>query len=514
MDALFVGVAFGLGFVVSLFGLPPLVGYLAAGFTLNLLGFSGGDLLHELAHTGVLLLLFTVGLKLRWRSLFRPEVYASALFQLTLVGAALTFALLLFGLSWRPAVFLAVGLAFSSTVLAVKLLEEKRELRAYHGRVAVGVLVVQDLVAVGMMSLIGLAPSPAALLLIGLPLLTPVLRFLMVRSGHAELNLLFGVLLAVAGAQLFEVVGLSGELGALAVGALLAGHPRAQELTTHLWGLKEAFLVAFFVEIGLAGLPQLPYLLVTGLLLLFLPLKAGALFFLFVRYGLRARTAFLAALALASYSEFALIVAQTGVSTGFIPAPWLTPLALAVAVSFALAAPLNRAAHPLYERFEPLLLPFERPSEHPDREPVSLGHAHFLVVGMGRTGTAAYEQLHRAGERVVGLDSDPGKVATQLRAGRRVLYGDAEDPDLWSGLDLTKVHAVVLSAPDLEARLRATLHLRRGGYRGVIGATGFFPEEEARLLGAGATLVFYPFAEAGKRLGTLVNEAARAEVNA
>lgn len=153
MDAPFLGVTFGLGFAVSLLGLPPLVGYLAAGFALSLLGFSGGDLLHELAHTGVLLLLFTVGLKLRWRSLFRPEVYVGGLLQLTLVGAALTLTLLLFGLAWRPAVFLAVGLAFSSTVLAVKLLEEKRELRAYHGRVAVGVLVVQDLVAVGMMSL-------------------------------------------------------------------------------------------------------------------------------------------------------------------------------------------------------------------------------------------------------------------------------------------------------------------------------------------------------------------------
>lgn len=74
MDALFLGVAFGLGFAVSLLGLPPLVGYLAAGFALSLFGFSGGDLLHELAHKGVLLLLFTVGLKLRWRSLFRPEV--------------------------------------------------------------------------------------------------------------------------------------------------------------------------------------------------------------------------------------------------------------------------------------------------------------------------------------------------------------------------------------------------------------------------------------------------------
>lgn len=510
VDALWLALAFSLGFAANLFGLPPLVGYLATGFVLHALGQVGGDLLHQLAHTGVLLLLFTVGLKLRWRSLLRAEVYAPGLLQLTLVGAALTLTLTVFGLAWHPAAFLAVGLSFSSTVLAVKLLEEKRELRAYHGRVVVGVLVLQDLVAVGMMAFAGtLVPSPLALFLLGLPLLSPLLRLLVVRSGHAELLLLFGLLLALAGAQLFEVTGLSGELGALAVGTLLAGHPRSQELSNHLWGLKEAFLVAFFLEIGLAGWPQAPQLLVTALLLLFLPLKSVALFLLFVGFGLRARTAFLASLALASYSEFALIVGQVGVSEGLVPAAWLAPLALAVALSFALTAPLNRAAHALYERFEPLLMRFEQPSEHPDREPISLGRAHFLVVGMGRTGTAAYRLLREAGEWVVGLDSDPGKVAVHVQVGRRVLYGDAEDPDLWEGLDLTSVRAVILTAPDLEARLRASLYLRRRGYRNVIGATSYFPEEEARLRQAGVTLVFHPFTEAGASLATLVREAAR-----
>lgn len=510
MDALWLALAFSLGFAASSVGLPPLVGYLATGFLLHALGHTGGELLHQLAHTGVLLLLFTVGLKLRWRSLLRAEVYAPGLLQLTLVSATLTLTLTAFGLTWYPAAFLAVGLAFSSTVLAVKLLEEKRELRAYHGRVAVGVLVLQDLVAVGMMTLAGtLAPSPFALLLLGLPLLTPILRLLVVRSGHAELLLLFGLVLALTAAQLFEATGLSGELGALAIGTLLAGHPRSQELSNHLWGLKEAFLVAFFLEIGLAGWPQAPQLFVTALLLLFLPLKAGALFLLFVRFRLRARTAFLTSLALASYSEFALIVGQVGVSEGLVPATWLTPLALSVALSFALAAPLNRAAHALYERFEPFLLRFERSTNHPDREPFSLGRAHFLVIGMGRTGTAAYGQLHEAGERVVGLDSDPGKVETHIQVGRRVLYGDAEDPDLWQGLDLNPLRAVILTAPDLEARLRASLYLRRQGYRGVIGAISHFPEEEVHLHEAGVTLVLYPFTEAGASLATLVRKASR-----
>ena len=498
---------FVLGLAASLVGLPPLVGYLATGFALNALGQVGGELLSQLAHTGVLLLLFTVGLKLRWRNLTRAEVYATGLIQLALVSAVFTLGLVLFGLMWRPAAFLAVGLAFSSTVLAVKLLEEKRELRAYHGRVAIGVLVFQDLVAVGMMALVGnLSPSPYTLLLLGLPLLVPLLRVMMNYVGHDELLVLFGVLLTLGGAQLFEQVGLKGELGALVLGFMLASHPRASELSNRLWSLKEAFLVAFFLEIGLAGWPQASYLLATGVLLLFLPLKSGVLFYLFVRFGLRARTAFLAALALSSYSEFALIVGQVGVTEGLVPAVWLTPLALTVALSFALAAPLNRAAHTLYERFEPYLLRFECRSEHPDHEPASLGSAHFLIVGLGRTGTAAYQQLREAGERVVGLDSDPGKVAAHIQAGRRVLYGDAEDPDLWQGLDLAPLQAVLLTAPDLEARFRATVYLRRRGYRGVIGSTSYFPDEDTRLREAGATIILNPLTGAGASLATLVRE--------
>ena len=135
------------GLLVSRLGLPPLVGYLLAGFGLHLTGFKGGSSLHELAHVGVLLMLFTVGLKLRFASLFRLEVLGVGALHLLLFGLLLSIPLIL-GFSPSVALFVGLGLAFSCTVLAVKLLEEKRELNAYHGRVAVGIMIIQDLVAV------------------------------------------------------------------------------------------------------------------------------------------------------------------------------------------------------------------------------------------------------------------------------------------------------------------------------------------------------------------------------
>jgi predicted Kef-type K+ transport protein len=261
-----------------------------AGFALGSLGFEAGILLSELAHAGVLLLLFTVGLKLRLRNLLRFEVWGIGLIQVALVGGLIAMALLVVGSSWRGATFIAVSLAFSSTVLAAKVLEERRELTAFHGRVAMGILILQDIVAVAMIVVAGSGRvTPWVLLLLALPLLGQLLSRLLHASGHAELLLLYGVVLAFASAAVFEFIGLSGELGAIVAGGLLAQSPRSDELTNILWGLKEVFLVAFFVEIGLIGLPAFDTLLIGLLLLVLVPLKMVSLLSLLLAANLRAR---------------------------------------------------------------------------------------------------------------------------------------------------------------------------------------------------------------------------------
>ncbi|KGQ21401.1 cation:proton antiporter family protein [Thermus filiformis] len=500
MEAVWVFSAFFLGFLAQRLGLPPLVGYLGAGFGLSFLGVKTSPFLHQVAETGVLLLLYTVGLKLRVRSLLDRAVYGvGGLHLLFFFGLALLF------LQVSPALALALG--FSSTVLVVKILEDKRELLAFHGRLAVGILVLQDLVAVGLLSLTDRPPSPWALLLLLLPLLRPLVRYFLGKSGHEELLLLFGLAMAFLGAEAFRSVGLSPELGALAMGVLLADDERGSELGKLLWGIKEAFLVAFFLEVGLRqGLEGLsPALIGLGLLLL---LPKGALFFaLFLLFGLRARTAFLGSLYLTNYSEFALIVAAGLSQRGAIPEGLLPNLALLVALSMALSAPLARLGHGLYARLEPWLVRLERKERHPDEEPKSLGAADWLIVGMGRTGGAAYKFLERAGARPVGLDADPAKLERHRAKGRRVLYGDAEDPELWEQLRTEGLKGVILALPDLEAKLRAVQGLRRRGYRGLIAATSFHLEEDPVLEAAGADLLFHPFAEAGERLAERALEA-------
>lgn len=167
IEAVWIVFAFSLGIAVRLIGLPPLIGYLAAGFSIaasaKYLGLSvdGSGALQHIAHLGVLLLLFTVGLKLKVKSLARPEVLGGGLLHFIISSAVLTPGLVFFlEVSWYTAGLLAIALSFSSTVLAAKVLEGKRELRAFHGRVAIGILIVQDLIALFVMSIAsGKTPS-------------------------------------------------------------------------------------------------------------------------------------------------------------------------------------------------------------------------------------------------------------------------------------------------------------------------------------------------------------------
>jgi predicted Kef-type K+ transport protein len=499
MIAAWIGGALILGLAARQAGLPPLVGFLGAGFAFAALGMQPSPLLDELSHAGVLLLLFAVGLKLRFKTFWRFEVWGTAIAHLAITAGVAFWAIYGGGASWVIAAALALSLGFSSTVFAAKVLEEKRELRAVHGRIAIGILIVQDVVAVAVLTLLSVnTPSPYSVLLLLLPFARPLVGRVLDFIGHGELLVLFGVVLAVAvGGFGFELAGLSPELGALAIGVALAEHKRAQELSGAVWSLKEFFLVGFFLNIGFAGTPTWEIVVDAGWLVLLLPVKALLFFLLLLGLGLRARTSFLTAVSLSTYSEFGLIVVQVAVANGLLSADWLIAAAIAVALSFALAAPVTTFAHPLYGMLGRWLERLERDKRHPDDEPVSLGSAEILIVGMGRVGTGAYDYLRERNQYVVGVDSDTGKLEAHRRAGRRVLYADAEDTSFWYQINLDRIKAILLALPDLEAKRLASRALRRRGYRGFLSATHVFDEERAPILEAGCDASYNYFNEAG-----------------
>ncbi len=227
----------------------------------------------------------------------------------------------------------------------------------------------------------------------------------------------------------------------------------------------------------------------------------GLFFWLLVRFNLRARSSALAAFALSNYSEFGLIVAALAVGNGWIGPEWLVAMAISLAVSFIAAAPLNARAHALIGRLHDRLKPFETPTLHPEEVPLDVSDARVIIFGVGRIGTAAYDQIAaRYGSVVAGVESNAERVRRHIEAGRRVVHGDAIDPDFWERLrrgGSADVQVVMLAMPEHRANLFAVKQIRASGFTGYVAALSEHADQARALEAAGADLARNLAAEAG-----------------
>ncbi|GAB3018039.1 cation:proton antiporter domain-containing protein [Bowmanella dokdonensis] len=508
MDFIWILFAFLCGLGVKLFNLPPLIGFLAAGFFLNFIGIQPNETLGALADLGITLMLFTIGLKLNVRDLLKREVWAGTgvhmLVWTTLLSALSiglgSLSLAYFALlDWQSAALLGFALSFSSTVCIVKLLEEAGEIKTRHGKLAIGVLVMQDILAVlFLVAATGKVPSIYAFALLVLFLIRPLLNRLVQLSGHGELLPLTGFFLALGGYELFTLVGIKGDLGALVMGILLSSHMKATELNKALMSFKDLFLIGFFLSIGFTALPDLNMLLLALMLCLLLPLKFLMFFLLFAGLRLRGRTAYLAGLALTNFSEFGLIVVALCADLGWLNKEWLVVLALAVSFSFVLTSVIYRHAHSGYSRWQKGIKRFEKSRRLPEDIYVQPDGARVLVVGMGRVGKGAFLALSEVlGQAVWGMDADRDRIERQKQQGMQVMLGDGEDADLWDNMDLSHVDLVLLALPSTEDIRHIHDQLRSAGYRGQLAAIARYEDERLEMLRHGIDHVFNFYTEAG-----------------
>jgi predicted Kef-type K+ transport protein len=515
--AIYLVITFGLGGLAMAVRLPPLVGFLAAGFVINALDVGVVPELEVAADLGVTLLLFAIGLKLDVRILLRREVWLTTsahmvvsvvLGSIALWLAAVAGAAMLAGQSMQTIALLAFALSFSSTVFVVKVLEERGESHALYGRVAIGILVMQDIIAVVFLTATsGHLPSPWALTLVGLWPLSRVLRKIWTRLGHGEMQSLFGIVMAlVPGYALFTALGLKGDLGALTMGVLLASHPASSELARSLFHIKELLLVGFFVSIGLTGLPDLPSIGIALLMLLLLPFKAAWYVLLLSRLKLRYRSALLAGLSLMNFSEFGLIVVSVGVSAGMLAQVWLVEMSIAVALSFVVSALFNRRGHLVVEKIAARLPAQDELNLNPEERHGDAGDAEVVVIGMGRVGFAAYQRLtdhYRL--RVVGVDYDGPRIQRLAAEGLRVIEGDATDLYFWNQLRRSdSVRIAVLAMPRHGANVTALECLRESGFSGKVAAVARYDDEVQWAKEHGVGIAFNVYAGAGLELADQV----------
>ncbi len=509
MIAILITVAFICGLLARLVGLPPLIGFLAAGFILRASGVDAFAGLEKLGDFGVTLLLFTIGLKLKVKDLVKAEVWAGT--SLHMLGTVIGFAVFLYAgkliglpilseLSVMTCVLAGFALSFSSTVFAVKSLEDKAELAALHGTIAIAMLIMQDIIAVVFLAIsTGKVPTVWALTLVLLIPLRYLIGKVIDRTGHGELLILLGFFLSLGIYGWFDAVGIKGDLGAIILGMLLASHPKSHELSKTLFGFKDVFLVAFFLSIGLSADLTMSAVGIALLLMIPLALKVALYAFTLIRFHLRPRSAILTSLALANYSEFGLIVGSIAVANGWLGSEWLVIIAVAVAVSFVIASPLNKKANLIASRAQAFLQRFETARFHEAEKPIDLAGVNVVVFGLGGVGRGAYDYYTKHTDlKVCGFDSSPEVVAKNVAAGRLVYHGDGTDVNLVHRIEnRDQVRLVLLAMADHRANVSVAREVGRHRSDVKLSATAKHADEEAELKALGVDAVYNFHAGAG-----------------
>jgi Kef-type K+ transport system membrane component KefB/Trk K+ transport system NAD-binding subunit len=505
---------------------PLIVSFIAVGLLVGPAGF-GLVTQHEeielFARIGISLLLFVVGLKLDFHTLrtLGPVALVAGAGQIGLtIVAAFPLAYLL-GLPALAAIYAAVALTFSSTIIIVKILSDKHEIDALHGRIAVGILIVQDAAVILAMIAIaafgagrnvegGLAAVAVTTILRGLGLLAvvaalsvrglPQLATYLARSP--ELLVLGGIAWAVALAAAGEGLGLSKEVGAFLAGASLASTPYREAIGSRLVTLRDFLLLFFFIDLGARldlSLIGSTIGAVVVLSLFVLVAKPVIVMAILGGMGYGKRTGLLAGLTMAQISEFSLILGALGVTVGYIEPEVMSLVTTVGLVTIALSTYLIIYSGRLYERLSPWLGRFERKSPHREAAVDRPAQADVVVLGLGRYGGGIVRHLLLRNRRVIGVDFDPEALARWRAEGLPVLYGDASDPELFGHLPLGRVKWVVSTAPDIETNLMLLRHLHERGFRGQIAVSSRTADEGDMLRLEGADVLLRPYADAAEQ---------------
>ncbi|GGX48925.1 cation:proton antiporter [Saccharospirillum salsuginis] len=498
-----------------------------------------------LAELGIAVLLFLVGLKLDLtliRTLGRVAV-ATGLGQVvftSLVGFALS---LLLGLDAVTAAYIAIALTFSSTIIIVKLLSDKREVDSLHGKIAIGFLIVQDVVVVLAMialSALGMGAGddsgqtvPDRLIGIGLGALVMVavvgvfIRWLanplMKRvAASSELLLVFGLGLASLMAAIGHRLGFSMELGGLLAGVALASTPYREAIVSRMSSLRDFLLLFFFIALGseldlhLLGAQVIPALVLSAFVLIGNPLIVMIIMG-FMGYG--KRTGFLAGLTVAQISEFSLVFIAMGLTLGHVGTEALGLVTLVGLITIVISVYMITYSHTLYRWLEPYLGAFERrgQSDSNPEEPHPMSrHYDAIIYGYGRFGSEIGWQLQTQGLKLAVVDFNPEVVQMCRENGMEAFYGDACDPDFIGYLPLSHTDWIIstvrgsdTSLTHEDPRLVLLNALRQHDYRGRVAVTTHRPSEVDALTREGVDLVFLPFRDAADQAARLILQADR-----
>jgi Kef-type K+ transport system membrane component KefB/Trk K+ transport system NAD-binding subunit len=538
--ALILALSAGIGVIGHKLRQPLIVSFLAVGI------FVGPSVLrlierHEeieiLAQIGISLLLFVVGLRLDVQMIrtLGPVALATGLGQVLFTSVIGFFIALSMGMSILVAAYVSVALTFSSTIIIVKLLSDKKEIDSLHGRIAVGFLIVQDICAIiamifltasggGMSGEHAVTTETLAILGKGIFFLAAIaflMRYLLPRltaylARSQELLMLFAIAWAVMLGAAGDALGFSKEVGSFLGGVSLASTGYRESIGARLVTLRDFLLLFFFIdlgarlELGTLGMQVGNAMILSAFVLIGNPLIVLAIMGFM---GYRKRTSFLAGLTVAQISEFSLILGALGVSLGHIDMQSMGLITLVGVVTICASTYMILNSGPLYRRLAPLLAIFERKDPYREAAIDSLPEAtgeSIILLGLGNYGGEVAENLLERRKQVVGVDFDPQALKTWREQGLAVLYGDAGDPELLDQLPLEQARWVVSTVRDRDLNLTLLKALAERGFGGRIAIAARDEEEALIFRSSGAHVVLRPFRDAAEQAADALTEAMHA----
>ena len=471
--ALILALAVAAGAIAKLLRQPVVVSFIIVGILAGPTAFNlveGAEEIRLFAKFGIAILLFLVGLKLDFHMIRSTGKVAlvAGLSQVAFTAAVGFGIAMLFGFEATTAFYIAVALTFSSTIIIIKLIGDKRELDTLYGRIAIGILIVQDILVVAAMVVIVTIGTPGegsvvtdlivtlASSAVFLGVIAFASKFVLEKvldwiSKSPELTLLFGVAWAIVLAAISILIGLSMEIGAFVAGVSLASTAYRESLGARMVSLRDVMLLFFFIELGASltfadALGQLwPAIVLSVFVLVGKPL---IVFAIMGWMGYRSITSFRTGVALAQISEFSLILIALGYSLGQVDSAVLSLVTLVAVFTITVSSYLILYTDKLFPLMQGFMHLFERgKASAVDEESQSLSF-DAIVIGSGRFGTEVISGLISSGSSVLAVDLDPDALARARELGAETLFGDVGDPDFAKMLPIHQTGTLICTAPD------------------------------------------------------------------
>lgn len=518
----------GVSLIMRFFKQPLILGYILSGL---LVGPSALNLIHSpetfeaFSELGIALLLFIIGIGMNVAELKRlgKIVLIIAFTTLVTVSSFGFAASSLLNFSKTESIVIGLSLFFSSTIIIVKILSDKKEQNRLHGQIAIGVILVDDIVATLALLFIaagkdgGLDPRQVALLfckgiLLVMGLVVCSKRILPKVSRHIatsqELLFLFAIGWGFGIATLFEIVGFSIEVGALFAGVALASSPYAQEIGSRLKPLRDFFVVLFFISLGegmnisnlSAGI--VPALILSAIVILLKPMivimSMGML-------GYAKRVSFKAGINLSQISEFSIIFVVLASSIGLVKDDVSAVITLVAIITIAVSTYLMKYDDQLFTYFDKLNIKlFEKQVSYKEKRRTS--GSEILLFGYHHGGNEFVKTFKQIGKKYLVLDYDPSVIEVLEAQQIPYIYGDATDAELLEEINLHTAKLIISTFSDFEASQQLINNILRINQNAVIICHANNQEEALKLYELGATYVMIPHHIGSEKIGAFIKK--------